>query len=113
MLDVTAVFSAVSDLAKLGKPILDEAVAQKHEAALRDRLRKFQDILSEPDSADRASALSAFVGELCADTGHPFASMAGGNTIDIPVEAFTALVSIAAEAVKFRADLARIQFKQA
>lgn len=110
-MDVTALFSAISSVANLGKPVIEEAVAQKHEAALRQRMSELQDILSKPDSVDRSRALAAFVGRLCGDAGHPFVVVAGAS-VEVPVEAFVSLVAIAGESIKFRADLARLQFKR-
>ena len=111
MFDVTALFSAIDGVAKLGKPVLDEAVAQQHDAALRARLREFANILGRPDSVDRADDLARFVAGLCADSGHPVAPVADGPSIRIPVAYFVALVTVCAECVKLRADLARVQFQ--
>jgi hypothetical protein len=105
---ITAVFNALSEIAGGAKPFINDYMAQKYDKEHRDRLAKWQDILSDTDFSHRADAIQSYIVRLLSDAG---ASASGvGNNIAVPLDALTGLVNTTSAKIKDDKILANFQF---
>ena len=99
--------NAISEVAGVAKPIVEDGLAQKYEKAHQKRIAELQDILAIADGPSRADRLNAYILRLCADAGQPLV-LQGDACISVPIGAFTAIVSEVSEGIKKDAIIASI-----
>lgn len=100
---ITAVMDAISSVANVAKPYIDEHLAQKYEAEHKDRITEWQNLLNMPDNSARADLIELFAIKLCNAAGQAIGTM--GDNISVPVEALTALVKIASDKIQVQETL--------
>lgn len=110
MFDIAQLIGGLGDISKLFTPSIENGIQQKFENEFKDRLSDYQNIVSMGDSPDRARAIGAFVAKLCINAGSP-TGIVSGQSIEVPLEYFQALVTIAAGKIRDDELLARLSFK--
>lgn len=110
MFDIFKLIGGLGDIAKLFVPSIEDHVQQQFENELNERLSDYEKIAGLDDSGDRARAIGAFTNKLCVDAGSP-PGIVSGQSIEVPLEYFQALIEIAANKIRDDQLLARLSFK--
>lgn len=107
---LTAVANAISGIAGVAQPFIEDYIKQKYENECKERQAKWQDILADPDIHNQPDAIQSYIVRLTSDAG---ASASGvGTCRSVPLDSLTALVNIACAKIKDDELLANIQFKK-
>jgi hypothetical protein len=106
---VTAIGNALAEALGTVRPIIGQALREKHEVAHKNRLREWADITSvvKPDP----NRVHSFVMRLITECGQTTGGRLGDN-ISVPVGILNALIEIASENAMQDKLLANIQFKE-
>lgn len=107
---ITAVASALNGFFGLIKPVVDESFSQKYNEQHKQRMVDFQEIMEQPDDAERGALIGSFVRRLLDEAGTPPGSVSG-NSIEVPVEYFQSLVIELSQSIKSEQLLGRLTFK--
>ena len=91
---LSSVASILAGGVGIANTLITDAVAQKYVKAKQDRLAEYEDILNQPDCAERRARLADYFLQLTTECGTP---ARGGMGIDtaVPVDVLQALVTIA------------------
>lgn len=109
---VGAVAEAVTALANLAQPILDQHIVEKYDNELRSRNQSIADVIGMPtkdddEEAARADALQRLIVQLCIDAGSPTGGF--GDDISVPVSFLESLLQIAANKIHTDGELAELE----
>lgn len=110
MFNIFKILGGLGDIAKLFTPSIESHVQQQFEDELKERLAEYQMLAGLVDNPDRARAIGVFTGKLCVDAGSP-PGFVSGQSIEVPLEYFQALIEIAANKIRDDQLLARLSFK--
>ena len=108
---VGAVAEAVTAVADLAQPILDQHVSEKYDNELQARNQQLAGILGMPTNDDdeeaaRADALQRYLEQLCIDAGAPTGGF--GDDISVPVSFIQSLCTIANNKIHTDGELAEL-----
>jgi hypothetical protein len=100
---VSGVTNLLTELLKLGEPILADDETHKYDTEVTTRLRELVGILAQADGDPRADKLSRYFSELCIDAGTPAIGL--GPDLNVPVAFVVALASAALNSIRDKALL--------
>lgn len=103
--DPTAFAEAAKEALGIAKPLVDEAVAQKHESAHKYRMEAWNEAQSIDDPVVRADKSWASILRILSEAGTPTQSF-GRNTA-IPIDTLAKLFELASEGIRDKALLNR------
>lgn len=103
---VTAIANAISSIAGVAQPFIDQAVAQKYENEFTDNIAEINQALANLDP----STVDALVLRLIGEAGQTIGGV--GEIVGISVGKLAAILAIVAGKIKDDHLLANIQFKQ-
>lgn len=116
MSDIGSLADAAAAVFKFFTPKQTEIVSQDYEQAAQTRLEKYESIMSQPDSDNRADELNIFYKQLCLDGKRPIGNLSG-VVIPIPVEVLQSLTETTIDDIRagcyLNASLKAIAEKQA
>jgi hypothetical protein len=107
---ITGIANALVEGFRLFQPVVDDAVKQKYEKAHQERLREWNELLSEADSDRRVCRMAGFVLRLLADSGSAVGGVAG-TSVEVPLDVLNALITECSESVRNQALINKLQFK--
>lgn len=109
---VDGLLRAFAGAASLLKPVVDEHFAQKSDNEYTERIKRWQELVNQTDSPERAGGIESFLDQLLIDAGTPVRRFqVGDQLVRIPVQYLNALIQNTAENIRDTRKLAAIQFK--
>lgn len=101
---ITAIANAITGLANIAKPFIDDHIAQKYENEEKERLSEWNKLISE----NNPNHINTFVLRLINDAGH--ISSGVGENRSVSLDVINALIAITCGKIKDDQLLANIQF---
>lgn len=103
---ITAIANAISGIAGVAQPFIDQAVAQKYETEFTDNITEINNAITALDP----STVDTLVLRLIGEAGQTIGGM--GEVVGISVGKLAAILAIVAWKIKDDHLLANIQFKE-